>query len=199
MVGGVKVTGNPMNVLEDQMFREPMAQMLDWKGSLRYEAFDLVNWRAVKHALEHRSPSFCAWVTKHVSGQCSVGQRMLEWGSWDIDCCLCCGKAKETTTHYHFCEDLTIMQAYKNLLMEFSDWLEEADTDPCISNYFISTLRRWDFPPPHLLLHNDLKQANEDQRLIGWDNILFGRIASGWMHLQDQYLHQKRSKQAAER
>jgi hypothetical protein len=101
--------------------------------------------------------------------------------------------------HYTFCEDLTIMQAYENLQMEFSDWLEEADMDPCISNYFISTLHCRDFPPPHLLLHDNLRQADEDQHSIGWDNILFGRIALSWMCLQDQYLCQKRSKWAAER
>ena len=199
IVGGVKVTGNPTNALEDQMFREPMALMLDRKGSLRYQAFDLVNWSAIEQALEHRSPSFCAWVTKHVSGQCGVGQRMLEWGFWDTDLCPCCGKAEETTTHYPFCEDLTIMGAYETLLTDFSAWLEDSDTDPCISNYFISTLRRRTFPPQHLLLHDDLKQADDDQRSIGWNNILFGRMASRWMHLQNQYLRQKKSKRAAER
>ena len=84
------------------------------------------------------------------------------------------------------------------MLTEFSDWLEDADTDPCISNYFISTLQRRDFPPQHLLLHDDLRQADEDQCSIGWDNILFGRIASGRMRLQDQYLRQKWSKWAME-
>jgi hypothetical protein len=85
------------------------------------------------------------------------------------------------------------MWAYEHFLTEFGDWLEEADTDPCISTYFISTLRHCDFHPPHLLLHNDLHQADEDQRLIGWNNILFGRTSLSWMHLQDQYLRQKRS------
>jgi hypothetical protein len=37
MAGRVKVTGNLTNALEDQMFREPMTQTLDQRGSLGYE------------------------------------------------------------------------------------------------------------------------------------------------------------------
>jgi hypothetical protein len=99
-IGGIKVTGNPRNAVLDHVFREPIARELDQKGTLAYTAFNYVNWEAIDVALAYRNPSFCAWVTKHVTGQCAVGRKMKAWNFWETDECPCCKQPDETTTHF---------------------------------------------------------------------------------------------------
>jgi hypothetical protein len=65
------------------MYREVIAKELHEQGSLDYSAFALVNWEAIGTGLSGRSPSFRAWVTKHITGQCGVGTKMLEWQFWE--------------------------------------------------------------------------------------------------------------------
>jgi hypothetical protein len=199
IIGGIKVTGNPKNAIADHMFQEAIANELDRKGTLSYSAFGYVNWDAMDSALAHRSPSFCTWVTKHVTGECRVGRKMLRWKLWDTDACPCCKTADETTTHYPYCKATDMMTAYDTAVEDFSAWMKEADTDPCIDAFFYSVLKDRSFPPaeenwiPDVML-----TATEEQIAIGWNNILFGRLSTKWMRLQKLYLTSKHSRKSPE-
>ena len=197
IIGGIKVTGNHKNTLGQHMYRDLMAQHLDEKGTLAYAAFPLVNWEAMDKALQARSPSFCAWVTKHVSNQCAVGSKMKRWGFWDNDKCPCCGQDEETTLHLPLCSSLHMQEAYASQLEKFTAWMVETDTDPDIASYFTQalqekTLPTIDFPP-------QLELAIQDQSQIGWNNLLFGHVATKWMGLQDEHYRTTRSRRSSER
>jgi hypothetical protein len=139
--------GNPRNAIPNHMFHQAIAKELDRKGTLPYTAFGYVNWNAMDSTLAHRSPSFCTWVTKHVTGECGVGRKMLRWKLWDMDACPCCKTgADEMTTHYPFCEATDMMAVYNKAVEEFLLWMKEADTDPCIAAFFYSALKECSFP-----------------------------------------------------
>ena len=91
-----------------------------------------------------------------------------------------------------------MMTAYEKSLEDLAIWMEEADTDPCIAAFFMTTLRERSFPADHPI-PDDLQQAVDDQRQIGWDNILFGRLATQWQDLQQTHLSSTKSRRSAER
>jgi hypothetical protein len=130
--GGFKVMGNPRNTVADHMFRDKIAHELGRKGVLPYAVFDFVNSEAMYLALAFRNPSFCAWVTKHVTGKYAVGRKMFCWKLWDTDACACCGQADEKTTHIALCENVDMMTAYKAAVDDFSAWMASA-TQTCAS------------------------------------------------------------------
>ena len=196
-MGGKKVTGNPKNSLNQHMYREAIACEMDRKGTLEYTAFPLVNWEAMDLALQARSPSFCAWVTKHVSGQCAVGRKMKLWGFWTEDTCPCCGQPDETTTHFPFCTNPQIQEAYGKQVDSFISWMAEADTDPNISYYFTKVLRDKTLDIEDLPFSVD--QAAQEQARIGWNNLLFGRLTTSWMALQEEHYRSTRSRRSPER
>jgi len=90
------------------------------------------------------------------------------------------------------------MEAYNKMVNDFCSWMEAADTDPCITAFFTTTLRQRQFPTNYPL-PSDVVLAEQDQHHIGWHNILFGRLATKWMILQKQHLGSKRSKKSPER
>jgi hypothetical protein len=149
-------------------------------------------------ALAHRSPSFfCTWVMKHVTSECGVGRKMLRWKLWDMDACPCCKALDEMTTHYPFCEATDMMEAYDKAVEEFSMWMKEAGTDPCIEAFFYSALKECSFPstcdnwtPDEMLF------AIAEQIEIGWNNILFGRLSTKWVTLQELHLSSKCSRKS---
>ena len=197
IVGGRKVTGNQKNTLQQQIYREEVAKKLDEKGTLAYEHFSLVNWEAMDQAMTARSPSFCAWVTKHVTGQCGVGRKMKEWKFWEKDNCPCCEEPDETTTHFPFCLHPDVQAAYLHQVEDFKAWMDEAQTDPDISYYFYQALLQKILPTEDLPIPT--YPAAEAQSKIGWDNMLFGRVATAWMHLQSEHYQQTKSRRSPDR
>jgi hypothetical protein len=111
------------------MFCDKVTQELDRKGTVPYTSFGFINWEAMDLALSHCSLAFCAWVTKHVTGECGVGQKMIKWNLWDTHSCPCCKAADETTTHYPFCKAMDMILAYDMAVEDFSAWMIEVDTD----------------------------------------------------------------------
>jgi hypothetical protein len=106
----------------------------------------------------------------------------------------------ETTTHYPYCEATDMMTAYDTAVEDFSTWMKEADTDPCIDAYFSSGIKDHSFPPAEKNWIPDIMlTATEEQIAIGWNNILFGCLSTKWMRLQKLYLTSKHSRKSPER
>jgi hypothetical protein len=122
---------------------------------------------------------------------------MKEWGYWDTVNCPFCKQPDETSTYFPFCENLEMMEAYNKMVHDFCSWMEEADTDPCITAFLTTTLRQRQFPMDYL--PSEMVPAEQDQHHIRWNNILFGRLATKWRILQKQHLALKCSRKSPER
>jgi len=197
-----KITGNPTNTLSQTIFWNAMARELrelDEKGILEQEDFHLVNWEAMGKALESRSPQFCTWVTKHVSGQCGVGSKMFKWKYWDTSNCPCCDEPNETTLHLSKCNSEHMLTAFAAQTLKFLDWLEEANTSPDIIAYFTTVLQQHDCPEDGTNFPNHMALACTAQGYIGWDNLMFGRVATEWQNLQHQHYRSISSRRSADR
>jgi hypothetical protein len=92
-----------------------------------------------------------------------------------------------------------MMEAYDKAVEEFSTWLKEADTDPCIEAFFYSALKERSFPSTQdNWIPDEMFPAIAEQIAIGWNNILFGRLSTKWMSLQKLHLSSKRSLKSPE-
>ena len=143
-------------------------------------------------ALSGRSPSFRAWVTKHVTRQCGVGSKMYEWKFWETSNCPCCNQPDEITTHLPFCSNDSMREAYATQLEAFSDWLMESDTAPTMALFFKQAPELKTSPTTGIdscVLH-----ATHHQSLIGWNNMLFGRLAIAWSDLQATHIRHTNSR-----
>ena len=89
------------------------------------------------------------------------------------------------------------MEAYETEVEKFVDWMGEADTDPTISAYMAAALTDRQFPTE--MIHHSCAQAARDQTRIGWDNLLFGRLATNWMMVQAEHLRDISSRKSPER
>ena len=121
-------------------FIEPYYHLAE-KGHLSEAAFELVDWDANESFSNKTSPGFLTWVTKHVSGQCGVGRRMLQWGFWDNDLCPCCQAPNETTRHLAVCPSYTLSTAFETNLQKLETWLRGSDTHPAEG---LSSGQGWD-------------------------------------------------------
>ena len=176
-----------------------MRDHLHSHNSLDREAFPLVSWHSISRALDQRSPSFRAWMTKHVSGHCGVGSKMRAWGFWDNDQCPCCGMADETTRHLPLCTAQHMVDEYDKQTLSLIQWMSDSHTHPGIIDYFTTALTHKALPSTVPIEHaSDLQQAMANQSKIGWDNLFFGRIADSWRSIQRQHLLSTPSRRSAE-
>ena len=77
--------------------------------------------------------------------------------------------------------------AFETQLTQLTDWFERTDTLPALSATIIDTLRSRASSTLFAAsehLTEDIKAAADQQDIIGWDNFLKGRVATGWREAQ---------------
>ena len=192
MVDGIKMTTDPHDAIHESIYRFDLSQYLEEKGTLSRSAFDKVCWDSIGKAMANKSPLFRIWATKHVSGHCGVGARMKKWKFWESDACPCCGAPNKTTQHLPRCMAPLMTTTFESHTAEFHEWLDSVDTHPEILLYFQQALRDKSCPEAMNVDDRNLHTAAQDQALIGWDNLLFGRLVKSW--LPSQQAHHRRIK-----
>jgi len=92
-----------------------------------------------------------------------------------------------------------MLTAFAAQTLKFLDWLEKANTSPDIIAYFTTVLQQHDCPEDGTNFPNHMALACTAQGYIGWDNLMFGRVATEWQNLQHQYYRSISSRRSAER
>ena len=200
IINGLKITSNPEGQVLDAMYSTQMRDYLHNKEILPGHLFPRVDWEAIEKGMSNRSSSFQAWMTKHVSGQCAVGRKMKLWGYWESDACPCCGEANETVSHLAHCGHPEMKTAFATQVSKLQQWLVDANTDPDVQDYFSNELRCQGGPNvgPQAIparIHN----AAWEQKQIGWDNLLRGRLSRHWRTLQEKYYLNQEPPKSADR
>ena len=78
-----------------------------------------------------------------------------------------------------------MQDAYATQLASFLTWMLDANMDPDIMSYFSKALT--DKTLPTTDLSPAIDSAVQDQNQISWDNLLFGRMATKWIDLQQEH------------
>jgi len=91
-----------------------------------------------------------------------------------------------------------MLAAFDRLSQSFLTWMVEADTQPDILEYFTLAMQHRACPTDSNLA-NALDKASQEQARIGWNNLLFGRVAKEWQTVQQEHYRQTSSRRSAER
>jgi hypothetical protein len=152
--------------------------------------FSRIYWKGVDRAMSMYPQMFRIWTTKHISGCCGVNRRLSKIDDSVANTCPCCGRDDEPTTHLTRCPDPGRQLAFSQSVTTLSSWMEEthvdADMITCLRTYLRSAGKgsMVEIAKGYPHLH---EWANE-QDILGWDNLLEGRIGSTMMAIQRERL-----------
>ena len=188
-VGDKKIAGDPHKETLHWIHRGKMKAHSHEKGKLHQAHFDFVDWEGIGWAADLFPPLFQLWVTKHVSGECAVGRRMLRWGFWANDNCPCCHQPNETARHVPFCSATSMTDNFHAGLDRLETKLHDLQTHQGIIDCWMATLlRRERTESFEEHASTDTLAAARAQDDIGLENLLEGRMAKAWGELQHDHL-----------
>ena len=187
-VDGEKVCGDVGPAIRNAYGRRKMRDHLAQRKLLSSRAFDLVDWDAVEKMMHKMPQQFRLWMTKHISKFCATNKQLFRMHRAQSPHCPCCNdtQVQEDTRHQMHCRDPKRYELLVQGIEDLTEWMESVHTEPtlalCISRYL--RLRGLeDFAAsPHL--PSSLHTAARNQDIIGWDNFLEGRIATGFRIFQ---------------
>jgi len=157
------------------------------------DTFDEVNWPHVHRTLNEEVPQlFQVWVSKQVMNIAAT-TKYLSWRHRDGrgNKCPCCTIHVETAAHVLLCLKVGRVEAFQLGMTALERWLDEADTDPDLTDSIVEYVRRRgtitmeeaiiDAPPRfrHMALSQDM---------IGWRRFLEGMISTEITSIQRQYI-----------
>jgi hypothetical protein len=157
------------------------------------DAFDEVDWPHVHRTLhEEVSRLFQVWACKQVMNIAARNKNLSRRhrDGW-FDKCPCCTIHVETAEHVLLCLEVGRVEAFQLCMTALEWWLDEADTDPDLTDSIVEYVRRRgtvtmeeaiiDAPPRfrHMALSKDK---------IGWRRFLEGMISTEITYIQRQYI-----------
>ena len=158
---------------------------INQKKQIPPDQWDSIDWDAHGRAMERQKESRQHWVTKHATGFCSVGKNIGRWSEDRTTECPRCGAENESTTHVWQCHDPRALTQWDKSLDALRVWMIKSDTSPEIRNSIIIGIRRWrDGKPLFRPRQTEIRQVNDAQALIGWENVLRGRLSLQWREFQ---------------
>jgi hypothetical protein len=154
------------------------------------DIFKTIHWEAIKKAMASSSLYKRHFVAKHATGHCGVGKMMKLWGFRDKDNCPRCNKGNETSTHVLTCQHATACEDWATEITKLQEWFQHHKTDPQIVNAIIHSLRKWRKSGGlfgHHYHESSISKALSEQKKIGWDHFMLGRISQRWSTIQGKY------------
>jgi hypothetical protein len=102
-LNGKKVTSNTELALKEFIFGNHFREHCHLKENLTPTEFDHIDWDAIRDATTTAPTLFNLWMTKQVSGHCTVGKMMKRWNFWEESKCHSCSEPCEDSTRILYC------------------------------------------------------------------------------------------------
>ena len=191
LINHQRITESIDGAIQDHIHAQALFHHLVEKKYVSSSALSLISWSALDKAHKNMSKARFIWAVKYASRFLPTGNHCSRQGTWDSDICPLCKNETETNSHIMQCScPLATMERHTKLY-DLYQWMIENHGDPHIAQTIIYTLingsrtRFFDMVPATAL--SVVRQAALDQDIIGWDNLLLGRLASSWSVAQQQY------------
>ena len=163
------------------------------KGVMPPEAFETVDWDALKLTLSSKPKMYNIWYSKQCSGWCGTGKKLLDWKQTDDSSCPNCNIWGEDAAHLMVCRNADRTKLLEEHISMIEEWMECHYTDPLISEMVVWYLRgrgrrkllQYPGLPP------SLKSLAQTQDRIGWRNFTEGKLAVQFRHIQRHFLFQE--------
>ena len=144
---GVYVEGNKVvSKLKRQLYFKLSSNAIRtyWtKRSISRQAWDHIDWEAMKRAMKRSKQARKHFVIKHTTEFCPVGENISRWRADRPSHCPRCGGESETATHVLKCKDQRAVLQWATSIGKLTKWMVESKTDPIITNAIITGIRRW--------------------------------------------------------
>ena len=189
---GEKITGECGAEIRYQLGRKTARRFyleeLGWPAS----RFDAVDWEARDAALAKTTDMFRLWLCKQCSSFCATGRNMGRWFGSEITQCPNCEAAQEDSAHLLHCPDPGRSSYFREECQHLQSWLLQEHTDPVLG----AALGEYIASRGSITLRQALGRSSDRQLLrladqqdvIGWDNMMEGKIALLLRDYQGAYL-----------
>ena len=170
------------------------AKFDEGKGLMPPEAFDSVEWDALKMTLSCKPKMYNVWYSKQCSGWCGVNSKLVDWGySTDSRCpnCNCLG---EDAGHLMICKHEGRSAMFEEHVKKIEEWMEDHYTDPQLAELVVFYLRgRGRQKLTHLSrgYRGEYQAMARAQDRIGWRHFTEGKLAKNFRAIQRGYLIQE--------
>jgi hypothetical protein len=139
------------------------------------QALQDIDWEGVKRTSTTTPRHRQQWMTKHVSGFCSVGKMALRTGLRSSDICPRCDEI-ETAEHVWKCAEQEASQLWEEKMDELRDTLRRANTPHMMINAIIEGLQGWHNGVDHTFNTTTTAGiAGDLQNRMGWKHFFEGR------------------------
>ena len=174
-----------------------------WVQRKRFKAdlYPRYDWEALDDDIPLLPLSRRLWVTKHLSGWCSVGRMAQRWRLRDTDECPRC-QWPENARHVSSCKVPRAISQMETSVTNFKVQLGRIYTSPAVINVISRRLMEWkrgELFSQIQSTHPYVNVALREQDLMGWDAFLEGSISQEWRQAQEYFLAFSKSKKTSKR
>ena len=175
-----KITSDPTNALRYLLGKTKARQFLTTEQGWSGEQFDSVGWDWLNQVLSSKPIMFRLWLSKQHSNFCATNLQMKRCKLSDDDRCPSCWSRRERAKHLCTCPSDSRTQLFLDNVRDLENWLtNNNNTDSELSYWLIKyILGRGRLKFAQLgSLSEDLQAAAVNQDLIGWRNMMEGRVS----------------------
>jgi len=143
------------------------------------KTLSLVNWKAHRGVLNEHDKN-CKQITKHTHKQMPTAKQARQCDKLTLpDCPFECGEIKNQD-HVLSCPHPTRKDDCKTLLRRLRAKCDEMKTDPSVKDLPLQGAERHFKGWPENERHNKCQRILQSQNMIGWEQMLKGRMSKEW-------------------
>jgi hypothetical protein len=181
-VGDKKISSDLPKVLQTACSGPPALAYWQGKGRFGSGSPDMVDWQHQERAIKATTASRVQFMSKHASGFCGVGKKMVQMGFWNEAKCCRCGFPVEDSEHVSRCSQPEASRVWDGALSTLERHLNSVKTDPRLVEIILQALRTWRSggTPPTTHSNPLIQAALQDQAALGWRSFLEGLPCNKW-------------------
>lgn len=188
IIAGKRYTGSVNRKIQQRLYNDRAREYIVTKLNLN-GVDHLVDWRAI--AAMHRRLSVWSRVTrlKLLCRWAPTRARLHLVGMSDTNMCPLCSDEIETQMHVFCCDSPKAVEARKGALERLEDELVRVHTHPDITTIFMLAVRGDLDALMNLELseNDDVAEAYDQQRRIGWTTLKYGVVSAEWRQVQNRW------------
>lgn len=161
-------------------------------GGLGWTArrFDAIDWKTLDMVLASKPAMYGVWLAKQTVGVCATRRQMARNLGFSDDRCPNCLLGPERSSHLNLCLDDGRSLLFNEEIIDLEDWMiKNEKTDRELRYWLIAYLRfRGERTMSSLgVMSPALQEVSNDIDMIGWTDLLHGRIPISLRAYQQSY------------
>ena len=176
--GTTKIRSSIKNEIYKHWGKISARDLFSRRDKVTPSAFDLINWDIMPKVMKEFPKTFQDWITRHISDFNGCNRYLSRLKPTVKNVCPSCGCTNEDTKHITRCKDSTRTVLYLEGAQQIRDWLVSNNAPSQLASLYHSYLISRGEETMESLLppHSPYSLVAQAQDLIGFDNLLVGRL-----------------------